>query len=179
MSTGIRKAGSARCQSERFTDEQPIASYAVWVDWMMRTISASRGLCLRDKVPNLWLKAVGRNLSCRLFHLSKVNPFTASACKISGLKGTYIHACKQSIWWYYNKSTFNTVHFDRNPFKCSSEGGKKGINNFQFGTFIGRFKSDSAASMAVKGLKEPIHEPFRTYGEGGPVQTSCVRICPS
>ena len=95
--------------------------------WMMRTISASRGLCLRDKVPNLWLKAVGRNLSCRLFHLSKVNPFTASACKISGLKGTYIHACKQSIWWYYNKSTFNTVHFDRNPFMCSSEGGKKAL----------------------------------------------------
>ena len=29
--------------------------------------------------------------------------------------------------------------------------GKKGFNDFKFGTFGGRFKSDSAASRAVKG----------------------------
>ena len=102
--------------------------------WMMRTISASRGLCRRDKVPNLWLKAVGRNLSCRLFHLSRVNPFAASACKISGLKGTHIHACKQYIWRYYNYSTFSIVRFDRNPFMRSSKVGKKAliISNLAF-----------------------------------------------
>ena len=27
-----------------------------------------------------------------------------------------------------------------------------GLNNFKFGTFIGRFQSDDMASMAVKGL---------------------------
>ena len=31
--------------------------------------------------------------------------------------------------------------------------GAKTLNGFKFGTFIGRFPSDSAASMAVKGLK--------------------------
>ena len=30
--------------------------------------------------------------------------------------------------------------------------GEKDINDFKFGAFIGRFKSDNAASMAVKGL---------------------------
>ena len=40
------------------------------------------------------------------------------------------------------------------------EGGEeeKSINNLKMDTFIGRFKSDSAASMAVKGLKG--HRPF-------------------
>ena len=31
-------------------------------------------------------------------------------------------------------------------------GGKKSLNGFKFGTFIGRFPSDVVASMAVKGL---------------------------
>jgi len=34
----------------------------------------------------------------------------------------------------------------------SCEGGKKGLNDFKFGTFIGRFQSKGAASIAVKGL---------------------------
>ena len=39
-----------------------------------------------------------------------VNPFTAPAGKISGLreKCTYT-ACKQHIFWYYNKSTFSSI----------------------------------------------------------------------
>ena len=37
-------------------------------------------------------------------------------------------------------------------FMYSREGVKKSYNVFKFGTFIGRFPSDSAASMAVKGL---------------------------
>ena len=32
-------------------------------------------------------------------------------------------------------------------------GGGGGLNDFKFGTVIGRFPSDGAASMAVKGLK--------------------------
>ena len=80
------------------------------------------------------------------------NPFTAPACNISRLKCAHIHASKHVLWWYYNKSTFNTMHFDRNPFACSSKGGQKSLNSLKFGTFIGRFLSDSIASMAVKGL---------------------------
>ena len=40
------------------------------------------------------------------------------------------------------------------PFTCSSEVGKSHLNDFAFGIFLGRFPSDGAASMAVKGLKE-------------------------
>ena len=53
------------------------------------------------------------------------NPFTATACKISGLKSAHIHSSRQYIWWSCNKSTFNTVQFDRNHLACSGEGGKK------------------------------------------------------
>ena len=34
-----------------------------------------------------------------------------------------------------------------------TKGGKKGHSDLKFGTFIGRFQSDGAASMEVKGLK--------------------------
>ena len=80
-----------------------------------------------------------------------VNPFTAAACDISGLKGAHIHACKQYILWSCNKSTFSTVHFDRNPFTCSYTG-EKSLNYFKFDSFIGRFQSDGTAIMAVKRL---------------------------
>ena len=33
--------------------------------------------------------------------------------------------------------------------------GEKSLNDFTLGTFTGRFPSDGAASMAVKGLKAP------------------------
>ena len=54
-------------------------------------------------------------------------PSLATACKISGLKSAHIHRCKQYIWWSCNKSTVNTVHFDRNTIRCSCEGGKKAL----------------------------------------------------
>ena len=46
---------------------------------------------------------------------------------------------------------FNIVDFDRHPFACSREavggGGGGGLNYFKFGTLVGRFPSDGAASM--------------------------------
>ena len=54
------------------------------------------------------------------------------------------------IWWSYSKSSFNTLHFDRNPFTPSW--GPKILNNFKFLTFIYPFPSDDAASMAMIGL---------------------------
>ena len=48
------------------------------------------------------------------------------------------------------------MRLDRNRFTCSYEGGKKNYNDFDFGTFIGRFPSDCAASMAVKGLMSQV-----------------------
>ena len=34
----------------------------------------------------------------------------------------------------------------------AGRGGVRSLSDFRFGTFIGRFQSDGAASMAVKGL---------------------------
>ena len=50
--------------------------------------------------------------------------------------------------------TVNTVYFDRSPFICSCEQGKKSHNHFKVATFIGHFPSDDATSTAVKGLTQ-------------------------
>jgi len=42
------------------------------------------------------------------------NPFTAPACKISGLK-VHGHSCKQTIFWLYITSAFNALRFQENP----------------------------------------------------------------
>ena len=67
--------------------------------------------------------------------------------------------------YVHNKPTFNTVRFDRNPFTCSCEG-EKSLNDFRFHTFVGRFQSDGAATMAVKGLRQK-------YQVGNSILTSC------
>ena len=41
--------------------------------------------------------------------------------------------------------------------------GEKSLNDFKFGTFIGRFSSDGTPSMAVKGLKERSISPSREW----------------
>ena len=58
--------------------------------------------------------------------------------------------------------------FDRNPFTCSCKVGTQKINGFKFGTFIGRFPSDSMASMAVKELNTPcnIQHFSASWGDG-------------
>ena len=52
---------------------------------------------------------------------------------LSGLKSAQIHSCKQYVW-SYNKSVFNTVHFNRNPVSCScgGPGGSKAFGTFNW-----------------------------------------------
>ena len=45
------------------------------------------------------------------------------------------------------------MHFARSPVRRLCEGGRS-LSDFKFSTFIDRFPSDGAASMAVKGLKK-------------------------
>ena len=75
----------------------------------------------------------------------------APACKLSGLKNAHIHACKQYIWWSYTNllSELCILIEILSPAHAKAA---KSLNNFKFGLFIGRFPSDEAASMAVKGL---------------------------
>ena len=48
-------------------------------------------------------------------------------------------------------------------FSCERAKGRKGLNDFKFDTFIGRFPSDQLASMAVKGLMMMMM-PYYTHG---------------
>ena len=63
------------------------------------------------------------SICCPDFSLT---PSLPQLVKFPGWKVTHTHACKQYIWWSYNKSAFNTMHFDTNPFMCSCEGGGGG-----------------------------------------------------
>ena len=83
------------------------------------------------------------------FSLNSFNPFTAPACKISGLKIALIRACKQYIRCSYNKSTFNAAHFDKVLSRAHAKE-EKSLSDFKFGTFIGHFQSDGTSSMAVQ-----------------------------
>ena len=82
-----------------------------------------------------------------------INPFTVPACKISGLKRAHIHPCKQYIRWSYKKNLLSILCILIEVLSGVHEkGGGGGLNDFKFSTFIGRFPSDGAASMAVKEL---------------------------
>ena len=50
--------------------------------------------------------------------------------------------------------TFDTEHFDRNPFTCLCEGGKKAlmVSNLALLVLVVVFLNDGMASMAVRGL---------------------------
>ena len=79
------------------------------------------------------------------------NPFTAPACKISGLKSTtYMPA--NSI---FDGPITNLLSIRRSFIEIFSRAhakGEKSLNGFKFDTFTDRFQSDSAASVAVKRL---------------------------
>ena len=120
-------------------------------------------MCHKWELNNKWFKVVAawiRSLErcSQHSHSTHLTPFTAPACKISGLKIALIHACEQYIRCSYNKSTFNAVHFDKVLSRAHAKEGKS-FNDFKFGTYvlallcaITHFQSDGTSSMAVKGL---------------------------
>ena len=81
--------------------------------------------------------------------------------------GTRLKKCSHTrLQTVYNKSNFNTVHFDNISFTCSCVEGES-FNGLKFGTFIGRFSSDSLESMAVKGLTMAHGAGFNNQGDDG------------
>ena len=70
------------------------------------------------------------------------------------------------------------MHFDRNPFMSSCEGGKKALMASNFGTSIGSFPKDGAASMAVKGLMYlALKRYVRLNGMGAKTRSLTNRLC--
>ena len=82
--------------------------------------------------------------------LRNLTPFLPQHVKYPGWK-VHTHMPVKSI---FDGSNFNTAHTYANLSTCSCEGEKKRkrLNDFKFGTCIGRFPSDVAARMAMKGL---------------------------
>ena len=46
--------------------------------------------------------------------------------------------------------------------RARAKGGKS-LNDFKFGTIVGRFQSDGVASMAMKGLKPEVGQNIATH----------------
>ena len=70
------------------------------------------------------------------------------------VESAHIHACKQYIWWSYNKPAFNTVHFDRNTSTCSCEGKRKDLMIFDLAFLLVVFRVTAwQAWQLVKGLR--------------------------
>ena len=60
----------------------------------------------------------------------------------------------------YNKSTFSTLKKKYIKILSRTQAkGKKCLNGFKSGTFFGRFQSDGAVSIAVKGLRRNPYLP--------------------
>ena len=70
--------------------------------------------------------------------MQNVNPSTAPACKISGLKEAWMGLQTVYIFSGPIATIFNDLHFDENHFTCYFEKeNKKGFKGFKFCTFMG------------------------------------------
>ena len=65
------------------------------------------------------------------------NPFTAPACKISGVKDARAHL--QTVHFPVLRPTFNAVRLNENPLTCQCEKEDKKAHSLRFRTFTGRF----------------------------------------
>ena len=73
---------------------------------------------------------------------------------------THIHACKQHINFDGPVTTLLSVLYILvEVFSRAHAKTGKSLNHFKFGTSVGRFSSDGAASMAVKGLNSYVRRP--------------------
>ena len=69
---------------------------------------------------------------------------------------------KNSVLSFYNKSTWSTVRFASRFFDVlTPKEGREALVIFMFGTFTGRFPSDTLVSMVEKGLKSFISQRQR------------------
>ena len=82
-----------------------------------------------------------------------VNPFTAPACIISGMKSAHIHACKQYsvLDGPVTHFTFNTVYFYVNLFTCSCVGGKLALMASNLAPLLVVFRVTARKSWQWKG----------------------------
>ena len=77
----------------------------------------------------------------------------ATACTIFGAEKC-THTCLQTVYlMVLQTNLLSILSLLIEIFSRAHAKGGTGLSDFKFGTFIGGFPSDGAASMAVKGLK--------------------------
>ena len=107
------------------------------------------------------------------FHFVDINPFTAPACKFSGLKSAHIHTSEQYNLFdgpAINLPSILCILIEILPRAHAKR--QKSLNGSKFGTFLWLFPSDSAASMAVKGLRKE-----NLWNKGDYQHSEKVRTC--
>ena len=82
-----------------------------------------------------------------------INPLTAPAQKLSGLKSAHIHPAN-SILDGPITTLLSILFLLVEVLSRAQVKRGESLNDFKSDTFIGRFLSDSAASTAVKGLMQ-------------------------
>ena len=127
--------------------KHPLASLSMAINWNTNLWLLDFQLKFRFYVLGR-LSGVGHKLLRDWYETVLFNPFTAQACKISGLKNPHIHACKWYIWSPLNINVLSVL-CTLSEILSRAHAKRFHIN---FCTFIGRFPSDGAASLAVKGL---------------------------
>ena len=80
-----------------------------------------------------------------------MTPSPPQPVKLPGLK-VFAYTPVNSIFDGPTATLLSILYILIDILSCTPPKGKKGLSDFTFGTFIGRFQSDGAASMAVKGL---------------------------
>ena len=78
------------------------------------------------------------------------NSFTAPVCNISGMKNCKNMPAKSTLFWFYSKSNFNFIRFDKLFSQASEKKRNKKNKEFQISYFYWSFSSDV---IAMKGLR--------------------------
>ena len=107
---------------------QTLKSQRLCISQFIQTLKSQR-LCI-----NQFTESLCGYASCQEQGWVTFNPFTAPACKASGLK-VHGRACKQHVFWLYITSTFNAIRFDENPFTCQCEKENKKAKRFRISRF--------------------------------------------
>ena len=98
------------------------------------------------------------------------NPFTATARKFSGMK-VHTDTPANSIFDGPITSLLSVLCILVEVLSNAQAKKGKSFNHFKFGTSVGRFSSDGAASTAVKGLGNDKDEERRVFS-GSEFQTN-------
>ena len=106
-------------------------------------ISAFAAVSMKRAVSGNRCRSVVLFISYKTQYSFIINPFTAQACTISGLKDAQM---RLQSFFFGNTSTFSAVRVDENLFTCQCEKEDKKAEGFQMSHFDWSFSNDIMAA---------------------------------